>query len=366
MSFRDNSVELKEYYGSVSTVQLVEIYLSEGLTEEALSTIEREFEDRGIDPADLNKDYLNRLLVESGQSEGIASLSYKHPIFDILRNCLAFLLNREDRLKRFATAHPVLFSMIFVPILPWTFGVLIAGIDWFTGEYFHGFEFHILLAQIPSLVAWIYILWRFGWFRSTGFLSNGRSSTWMMMLVFIVFEIVISICLHPGEYDDSFFHFSTSDFMFRTLPFYLIFAFVEEVAFRGLMLYCLFRAYGNSRSGIFIVVLFSSAIFGLYHIPKVLFADGGWVAVLNTSLSPFIGGIVYCALLLHGKCIWIPVLYHALSNTLLRFVFGYWWDVAEGEDGSFLFNHVLVHLLVLACAIYLLFRVDLQKQEVRG
>jgi hypothetical protein len=119
MSHRDERVALEEYYETISTVQLVEIYLSKGLTELADSILTDELLNRGIEPKEITKEYLDTLVQESGRTEGIDALSYRHPIFIAIQRCLDFILNKNGRLKEIATKHPILFSLILVAILPY-------------------------------------------------------------------------------------------------------------------------------------------------------------------------------------------------------------------------------------------------------
>ena len=107
--------------------------------------------------------------------------------------------------------------------------------------------------------------------------------------------------------------------------------FFEEMAFRGCMLMFFLRKRSNTKGGIFIAILLSSAAFGLIHLVN-LFTSSPAAVLLQIGYSALIGGL--CSLvLLTTKNIWLCVLIHAVYNfaggIVPEFGSGVIWTVPE-------------------------------------
>jgi membrane protease YdiL (CAAX protease family) len=88
---------------------------------------------------------------------------------------------------------------------------------------------------------------------------------------------------------------------------------LEEISFRGLVLYAFLRRWGDSRRGIVKAVLYSSLIFGAMHIIHVLLGRPVPQALLVVA-STFLSGIVYAALVLRWKTLWTVAALHGVTN----------------------------------------------------
>jgi membrane protease YdiL (CAAX protease family) len=88
--------------------------------------------------------------------------------------------------------------------------------------------------------------------------------------------------------------------------------FFEEIAFRGCVLMYLLKKRSDSKKGIFMSILWSSAVFGLIHLVNLL-TDSPIAVILQIGYSTLIGAL--CSLvLLATKNIWLCVLLHAAYN----------------------------------------------------
>ena len=88
-------------------------------------------------------------------------------------------------------------------------------------------------------------------------------------------------------------------------------AFGEEMFYRAFLITQLEDVFPGSKLGTVLVLLVSSAIFGLVHWVE------GPLGVVNTFAMGFILGVVY---LRSGRNLWITIIAHGLANTI-RFVF---------------------------------------------
>jgi len=88
-------------------------------------------------------------------------------------------------------------------------------------------------------------------------------------------------------------------------------AFGEEMFYRAFLITQLGDVFPGSKLGTAVVLLFSSAIFGLVHWVE------GPLGVVNTFAMGLILGAVY---LRSGRNLWITIIAHSLANTI-RFLF---------------------------------------------
>lgn len=87
----------------------------------------------------------------------------------------------------------------------------------------------------------------------------------------------------------------------------------EELAFRGVIFLGALKRFGTSPRGVFLSIVITSAVFGLFHLANLLDgADPGGV-LLQIGYSFLIGGMCAIALLKTGS-LWPPILLHALYN----------------------------------------------------
>lgn len=86
----------------------------------------------------------------------------------------------------------------------------------------------------------------------------------------------------------------------------------EETVLRALCFYILYRAWGQTRSGLFKAALTQAVIFGLLHLlnlrnsPTV---DVGAQVIFATLI-----GIGFAGLVAYAKTLWVPVIVHTLIN----------------------------------------------------
>jgi len=351
----NKSTELVEYYKSQSTIQLVENYLNGGHTELALSILEAEFQQRRINPTDLNEEYLNDLLIQSGYYEGATALSSLNPIVK--------MFNKLIRFKQFATDHPYLFSLIIIAINV-TFGsVFLVAIYWRLNREPNENNWIAICLWNVTILVYIVIIWRFKWFKSCGLLSLGKRKVWIILMTFLAYEIALRhlfgnvnyYCIEP--YYDNFDWFISG----YILPLIgtLLLAFDEELIYRGLILYCFLRLWGNSKVGMLKSVIISSIIFGLMHalyivvinpdITFTLISDINVLFLISKVIKTTIGGFILGALFVYGKTIWIPVIYHTLGNFLSNF---YIID----DLTEMIVTTTIIEIPILLCGIYLVLK----------
>ena len=89
--------------------------------------------------------------------------------------------------------------------------------------------------------------------------------------------------------------------------------FFEEMAFRGCAFMLILKKRRQSRAGIFLSILLSSAVFGVIHFVNVFFGASPAAVIMQIGYSALIGALCSMVLLL-TRNIWLCVALHAAYN----------------------------------------------------
>lgn len=88
---------------------------------------------------------------------------------------------------------------------------------------------------------------------------------------------------------------------------------VEEMVFRGILLFLLIDLFKNQKLKYFLSVLISSAVFSLFHLAN-LFIGMDIGSVLLQMLYTFLIGAMFAVITIKTKSIWMAVIIHALFD----------------------------------------------------
>ena len=91
---------------------------------------------------------------------------------------------------------------------------------------------------------------------------------------------------------------------------------MEEILFRGIILYALIRVWGDSKRGLFLAVLLSAMIFGSIHLLQA-FAGRSIGVALIASLESTISGMWWGAFVILRGTLWPAAALHAGSNAFV-------------------------------------------------
>jgi len=211
--------------------------------------------------------------------------------------------------KLFASQHPLIFGLVitFVFILMLVVSAVLGNL--WPGEVSYGQPGGIV-GRLAAIVLLLMALSRLGWLRSAGFSTLGGWIAWLVLLLPLAYAILGSSYAMTGDLD-----FNLSDPALTSLVvlFILTAAFLEEVAFRGLILHALFRVWGSTYGGLIKSILVSSLLFCMIHLLDYL-SGRPFLEVLLQSLQAFFLGIWLGALVLRGKSIYPAALFHAILN----------------------------------------------------
>jgi membrane protease YdiL (CAAX protease family) len=257
--------------------------------------------------------------------------------------------------KRFAARYPIGVGVIGAV-------ALIVGLVVFTGVAMgllpesEGQEtVALMLARLATTLAVVALLWRLGWLRAAGVARVGTRQVWLVTLGATVYEILVALWAFFGSLRLD----GVASFDALALPAAALTAgIVEEVVFRGAILYAFVRVWGNTRRGLFQSALLSALLFGGLHAVNALFGKAlplALLQILNATLS----AVLYAALVLKGGSVWPIVFWHAALNAVVNLQVAATPGFEETIPGNVMI--VLFDLPLLAYGLLLLWRMPLRK-----
>ena len=165
--------------------------------------------------------------------------------------------------------------------------------------------------KVAGALAFLFILQRLGWLRAAGFAHPPRWRPWRLALPAIVYGLIVG---QVALFGDLGFDVPDPGHAASVALNMVVDGGLQEIAFRGVLLYGLVRVWGGSRRGIAASVLLSAALFGGLHILNVAGQGKALPVTLLQIAATLLSGITYAALVLHGGSIWPVVLWHGLLN----------------------------------------------------
>jgi membrane protease YdiL (CAAX protease family) len=212
-------------------------------------------------------------------------------------------------IKRIAVQHPLVFSFVvtLIYILMLIASSILAA-NW-PGEAYGQF-LGGMVGRIISIIILVLILNGLGWLGPAGFKQIGRWQIWLLLLPALIYTIAVTAYAMTGGFD---FSIRNPQLTGVAATFILIAAFLEEITFRGLILYGLVNAWGRTGLALIKSILVSALFFGAVHIVNVLSGQPLTDALLQ-SLVAFSLGIFLAAVVLSGASIFPAVIFHGLLN----------------------------------------------------
>jgi membrane protease YdiL (CAAX protease family) len=249
------------------------------------------------------------------------------------------------RFKIFAAFHPFLFMVVmgFISVF-----LIILAYSW--EELFQGSELNQYIGQsviqLASTLFLIFVLWQFRWLRDSGFISIGRGQTWIIIILPLIYVLAKDIYLMTGDFS---FELSNPTLLFWLGLSSLTTGLLEETVFRGVVLFSFLLIWDHSRSGMIKSISVTALLFGGIHILRL--AENPVPQTGLTMLTAVLAGFFYGVILLHGKSIWIPIVFHGLHNAVMNLNMAGKYAVETPLDSFFI---LLTTIPVFLLGIYLL------------
>ncbi len=214
-----------------------------------------------------------------------------------------------QRVRTLASASPIAFA--FAVTLAFILLVVVSAI--FAGRWpaeSAAWYLAAMVGRVVSIALLLALTARLGWLRPAGFTRAGTRSSWLLLLAPLVYAVAASAYVATGNFD---FRADDGVLTVAALLFISAAAFMEEIAFRGLIQHGFVRSRGNAGAGLLASVLLSSSFFALMHIVNVLGGEPLPEVLLQCVVAFFLG-VFLGALVVSGMSIYPAVFFHAVLN----------------------------------------------------
>lgn len=173
-----------------------------------------------------------------------------------------------------------------------------------------------LIQAVGALIATLILLlaaYRIGWINHIGITSFGSRLSWVVTLALSVYVILAGFYAYFDE-----FSFQVSSLFdqeaWQILLQGLRAGFVEEVVFRGVILYSLVRVWGKENRGVVTALIVQAVLFALPHVFQVL-AGVSPASALSNVLATLVFGLWTGMLVVVVGSLWPAIFLHAVSNS---------------------------------------------------
>ncbi|MBI4926767.1 MAG: CPBP family intramembrane metalloprotease [Anaerolineae bacterium] len=218
-----------------------------------------------------------------------------------------------EALRQLATNLPIVFGLL-TTIAVFVFSIVsfVLGMALPAGSY----KPYIgqILGRLLTTLLFVFILSRFGWLSAVGFTRFAEWQSWLPILLLLVYTMVAAVYAFFGDFK---LELSKPKLVGVVALDQMTIGLLEEIAYRGIILYTFVRIWGDSNWGLVGSVLLSAALFGASHLVWVLFGKPPLQSMLM-SLSAFEAGIYYAVFVLASGSIWPAVLFHGLVNAVVN------------------------------------------------
>jgi hypothetical protein len=265
-----------------------------------------------------------------------------------------------QELKRLATLHPVSFALLVSLMV--LLAYMAAAIPAQTvADNRAAYELVEAVGRAAASLFFLYVLWKFGWLGCAGVTTRGALSAWVITLLVLAYGLITSTYALFGsvavrDISDSVLSGAVAANAMMT-------GVIEEIPFRGIILYAFVQAWGHSKRGVVKGILYSSLLFGGIHVIHVLLGRPLPQAIL-VSAGATLSGIFYAAFVLRRKTIWTVVVIHGVVNAVVALRVLETPGFAELVPALGLAT--LLHLPLVVYGAYLMFRLPPQTSTTRA
>lgn len=215
--------------------------------------------------------------------------------------------------KNFALNYPFVFGLVLILLVYPLLGFLTFPVHYLFPETDSGQLLGDALAKLLTLLAFLVIYWRFGWLKDSGLARFGSLPVWLVVIPLLAYKVLTWLYAFTGDLS---FPITDPEIALSTLTVQLGTSLVEETLVRGLVITAMLLAWGNTKSGQFKVLVFSSLYFGLIHLFNLIARPPGLVFLQAAILT--LPGLLYAALVLKYRTLWPGILIHWLTNAAVN------------------------------------------------
>lgn len=215
-----------------------------------------------------------------------------------------------------ATKHPVWF--VFAATLAWfALSLIVTGIASGALQRPYGDAVSGTVGRLTVTACVLFVLWQLDWPAAAGVSRLGRWQVWALALGGLLAFGSASLYAFYGQAGLDFATLMTAPDARMTIVTHVAVGLSEETLFRGLALYTLARAWGDSPRGRIGSVALTSALFAALHLTSVFAHGASLTAASLLTLETFVVSTWWATLVLVGGSIWPAVMLHAVVNAVV-------------------------------------------------
>lgn len=217
-----------------------------------------------------------------------------------------------DKFKKFALRRPLLFGLLLI-VLYSLLAALTYPVHFLFPETEAGTLYGDTLAEVIIFLFFLGVLWWFRWEKASGITRPGRGRLWLVVAAIVVYKVLVELFAFTGNFSIA---LPNSELDFAKILYYLPGSLVEETIARALVLVAMVMAWGETKRGQVKAVILSALVFGLLHLFNLFNRPAG--EVLFQTVVVTLPGILYAALVLHGRTLWPAIIIHWLTNAAVN------------------------------------------------
>lgn len=217
-----------------------------------------------------------------------------------------------NTLKKFAFRFPVLFGLMLIAFYP-IFAFLTYPVYLLFPTSDAGQLYSAAVVKLVMFLVCFLILWRFGWIGASGITHAGLRKTWMVVAVIFTYHLAVDLYAFTGRVGIV---TENSPMGLANLVYYLPASLFEETLFRGLILFAMVFAWGDTKRGLAKAVFYSSLLFGLIHLYNLADLSAG--VVILEAVGAAMLGVLWTTLVLISGSLWPAILLHWLTNAAVN------------------------------------------------
>jgi membrane protease YdiL (CAAX protease family) len=238
-------------------------------------------------------------------------------------------------LRPIAASYPVLF-VLGLTLACFVFVLFLMGIvyEQVRESYRDAAASTIRLAVTAGL---LWLLWRLGGLKEAGVTRLGRWQVWLLAAGGMLYFAAAGLYAFYGKVAFDVSSFARLPAARTVVLTNLVSVLHEEILFRGLVLYVLFRAWGHTGLGRISSVALTAVLFAVPHITSV-FMGLSLSSALLLVVEGCIIAVWWGALVVWGGSIWPAVLLHLVVNVVVA---------VQGLESPMVEPHVLAYRRIL-------------------
>ena len=219
-----------------------------------------------------------------------------------------------NALRVLAADYPVIFELSLT-IVGFVGLLLVTGVAYHRLGKAHG-DGIMAMVRLVLTAGLLLLVWHLGGLEASGITRLGSWQVWLLALGGMLYFASAGLYAFYGKLAFSVSSIIRLPAARRAILTQIVPVLYEEILFRGVVLYVLFRTWGHTRTGTIGSVLLTAVLFAIPHLIAV-FMGTSLSATLLLVVEGCIIAVWWGALVLWGGSLWPAVLLHYVVNVVI-------------------------------------------------